>query len=124
MKRVTALVLALLVAAPVFAQQYDTRCWVKGGDGSRKHYVCASGDGVPTIVARTWFKAHCTTVDPATEADTSSAWCNTGVEPITAGETMATPPGFWHHVKVGFEVAGVTALVIIVLASGGGGAWQ
>ena len=122
MRRLLLMLLVLLVAAPCSAQ-YGTRCWVKGGDGSKTHYVCGAPDTVPTIVAKTWFKAHCTTTNPAYEADAANARCNVDAEPIKAGETMAMPPGFWHRVKLGLEIGAAAGLFFLIIAGGGGGAF-
>lgn len=121
MRRLIALILVLFVAVPASAQ--ETRCWIKGA-GHHRRYVCATGDGVPGPVAKTWFKAHCRSINPETEADASAAWCDSDVVPVVGPEPIARPPGFWHRVMVGAEVGAAMGLVFILIANGGGGAFQ
>lgn len=113
-KQILVLVLALLVAAPVFAQP-TTRCWIVADSHGHKHYACATGDNVPSEVNKVWFKQHCTSYDPAYETDQSAAQCDQPPAALQPNQPIATPPGFWHKVKIGLEYSGAAAIFIVFL---------
>lgn len=118
---------ALLLASSA-AGQPGSRCWLLVGQHTPRHYVCVPIDDynsltTPHAVSRAWFHAHCQTLDAATQTDAALAHCD--AEPVEAkpGEPLATPPGFWHRVKLGLEVGGAAALIFLIIAGGGGGAF-
>lgn len=127
MKSYFALVLALIFAAPVFAQPAPARDCVietghKGSDAivsrSIRFYACGAADGTRVPVSKAWFKQHCYRYSD------NGATCYVYAEAAKVGEKLATPPGFLHHLGEDALYVGIGVLILFVIANGGGGAFQ
>jgi hypothetical protein len=127
MRTLLSLVLTLrIVAVPAYAQSAPVPgCTVvvghKGSDAivtrTIHYYACTSADGTQVPVSKAWFKKHKTrTYDGGANVDALAVAAKPG-EKIAA-------VGFWSHVKTDLEIAGVGALVLILIAGGGVGAVQ
>lgn len=119
MKPILMLVVALLVvvvAAPASAQY----CTVPVA--ATHAYACTTDKtGAQSVpVSKAWFKQHCHIYSDGT------ANCDTypTAQPLAPKDVAQTPHGLWHNLKVGAEYGAAITILAIIIAGGGGGAFQ